>query len=192
MHVPHRVAARAGLALLALVIAGFLVHPAQASRSQRPRAAMPTASVKVEVPAASGNFLGAEAASGEVAKRRLSEAEARQIVLEAAYAELGKPYKWGGTGPNRWDCSGLTRHAWAQAGVRIPRVSRWQWRELPHVPLSEARPGDLVFFGKPRIHHVGIYLGPNRMLHAFKTGDFVKISGFVREFVGVARPPIPA
>ena len=56
--------------------------------------------------------------------------------------------------------------------------------------VTAAAPGrpDLVFFGKPRIHHVGIYLGPNRMLHAFRTGDVVKVSGFVREFVGVARP----
>ena len=191
MHVSGRIATRIGLALLAVVAAAILTQPARASRTADAPAAMPTSSVSVEVPAASDDFVGTALAGPQVAgPRRLSEAEARQIMLETAYAQLGKPYKWGAVGPKKFDCSGLTRYAWAAAGVKIPRVSRWQYRELEHVPLKDARPGDLVFFGKPRIHHVGIYLGPNKMLHAFRTGDFVKISGFVREFVGVARPEL--
>src|SRR5688572_22960180 len=127
MHVSRRVAARFGLALLALLMAGVLTQPARASRGAAP-AAMPTNSVTVEVPAApTGDFVGAAtAARADLVERRLTEAEARRIVLAAARAELGKPYKWAATGPNRWDCSALTQHAWAAAGVKIPRVSRWQ------------------------------------------------------------------
>ena len=181
MDLPHRVRARLGLSLIAVAVAAVVTQPAQASRPSpsAPRFATASTSTSTVFWTRPSPLLP-----------KLTETEARKVVLDAAYAELGKPYKWGGTGPNRWDCSGLTQHAWAAAGVKIPRVSRWQYRDLPHVKLKDARPGDLVFFGKPRIHHVGIYLGPNRMLHAYKTGDFVKISKFVREFVGVARPPI--
>src|SRR5205823_7974839 len=97
-------------------------------------------------------------AAGGVDMPRLSQAEAVRIVMATARAQLGKPYRWGATGPATFDCSGLTRFAWAAAGVAIPRVSRMQYRALAHVPLKQMRPGDLVFFGRRRIHHVGIYI----------------------------------
>jgi cell wall-associated NlpC family hydrolase len=168
------------LSLLAVITAAVATQPAQASRTNKP----PARSATLSVTATGTRFWSRPSPL----RPKLSEAEAIRRVLAAAYAQLGKPYRWGAVGPNRWDCSGLTRHAWRAAGVEIPRVSRWQYRDLPHVSPKDARPGDLVFFGKPRIHHVGIYLGERRMLHAFRTGDFVKISGFVREFRGFARP----
>ncbi|GAA0178313.1 C40 family peptidase [Clostridium sediminicola] len=101
-----------------------------------------------------------------------------------AYASnfLGTPYKWGGNGPNSFDCSGFTKYVFAHFGIKIPRVSRDQARAGKYVPKSQLKPGDLVFFKKPGkpVHHVGIYVGNNSMIHAPQTGDVVKISSLSR------------
>ena len=98
------------------------------------------------------------------------------VALEWAFSELGKPYVWAATGPNTFDCSGLTQYVWRQAGVTIPRVAADQdvW-SIP-VPLSQLLPGDLVFYGKTDIHHVGIYIGDGLMINAPHTGDVVRVS----------------
>jgi cell wall-associated NlpC family hydrolase len=98
------------------------------------------------------------------------------IALGWAFAELGKPYVWGATGPNSFDCSGLTQFVWRQAGVAIPRVAADQDAWTIPVPLSQLLPGDLVFFGKTDIHHVGIYIGDGLMINAPHTGDVVRVS----------------
>jgi cell wall-associated NlpC family hydrolase len=98
------------------------------------------------------------------------------VALGWAFAELGKPYLWGGTGPNSFDCSGLTQFVWRQAGVPIPRVAADQYAWTIPVPLSQLLPGDLVFFGKTDIHHVGIYIGDGLMINAPHTGDVVRVS----------------
>jgi peptidoglycan DL-endopeptidase CwlO len=89
-----------------------------------------------------------------------------------AYAQLGKPYVWGATGPASYDCSGLVQAAWASAGVAIPRTTYAQWAALPHVPMSAIRPGDLIFFDQ--IGHVGIYVGNNMIIDAPQPGEFVE------------------
>lgn len=97
-----------------------------------------------------------------------------------AYASnfLGRPYEWGANGPNTFDCSGLTKYVYAHFGIKIPRVSRDQAKAGKYVPKSQLKPGDLVFFKKPGkpVHHVGIYIGNDSMIHAPQTGDVVKIS----------------
>lgn len=95
-----------------------------------------------------------------------------------ARAQLGKTYVWGGEGPDGYDCSGLTKMAWAAAGKRLTHQTNWQWRETVKVPLAAARPGDLIFYGQVRgdIHHVGLYLGGGKMIHAPTYGEPVKIS----------------
>jgi cell wall-associated NlpC family hydrolase len=98
------------------------------------------------------------------------------VALGWAFAELGKPYVWGATGPNSFDCSGLTQFVWHQAGVAIPRVAAAQDAWTIPVPLSQLLPGDLVFFGKTDIHHVGIYIGDGLMINAPHTGDVVRVS----------------
>jgi peptidoglycan DL-endopeptidase CwlO len=111
-----------------------------------------------------------------------------QAAINFALAQKGKPYRYAGTGPGSYDCSGLTMMAWAAAGVSIPHSSQAQYASLPHVPEAAMAPGDLVFFGHP-IHHVGMYLGNGMMIHAPQTGDVVKISAVWRnDFVGAARP----
>ena len=89
-----------------------------------------------------------------------------------AYAQLGKPYVWGATGPASYDCSGLVQAAWASARVAIPRTTYGQWAALPHVPMSAIRPGDLIFFDA--IGHVAIYIGNNMIIDAPQPGQFVE------------------
>jgi peptidoglycan DL-endopeptidase CwlO len=108
-----------------------------------------------------------------------------------AYAQLGKPYLWGGTGPGSYDCSGLVQGAWASAGIMIPRTTYEQWATLPHVPLSSLQPGDLLFFDG--IGHVSIYVGGNMFIDAPRTGEFVQkvslsVSWYASTLVGAARP----
>ncbi|MFE6634028.1 NlpC/P60 family protein [Streptomyces tendae] len=82
-----------------------------------------------------------------------------------AYQKLGSPYVWGATGPNAFDCSGLTQAAYRAAGVSLPRTTYAQIDAGRRVPRSELLPGDLVFFYSG-ISHVGIYVGNGRMIHA--------------------------
>ncbi|HEX6393943.1 MAG TPA: C40 family peptidase [Acidimicrobiales bacterium] len=98
------------------------------------------------------------------------------IALAWVFSELGKQYVWGATGPDTFDCSGLTQFVWHQAGVDIPRVAADQDNWTVPVPLSQLLPGDLVFFGKSDIHHVGIYIGSGLMINAPHTGDVVRVS----------------
>jgi cell wall-associated NlpC family hydrolase len=98
------------------------------------------------------------------------------VALTWAFAELGKRYVWGATGPNTFDCSGLTQYVWRQAGVTIPRVAADQDAWTIQVPLSQLLPGDLVFYGTTDIHHVGIYIGDGLMINAPHTGDVVRVS----------------
>jgi peptidoglycan DL-endopeptidase CwlO len=100
--------------------------------------------------------------------------------LKAALSKLGRPYVWGAEGPDTFDCSGLVQWAYAQAGVRMPRVTDQQWVTGPQVSLSQAQPGDLLFWrndptNPEYISHVAIYWGNGKMLHAPHTGDVVKI-----------------
>lgn len=96
-----------------------------------------------------------------------------------AYAEqqLGKPYVWGATGPNSFDCSGLTMRAWQAAGVTIPRVSQDQYAALPRFPYSQRQPGDLVFYANSGgVYHVAIYIGNDRMIEAPQPGMVVTVA----------------
>src|ERR1700760_4880479 len=93
-----------------------------------------------------------------------------QKAVAFAYAQLGCPYVYGGTGPCQrgFDCSGLAQAAWAAAGVQIPRDSYGQWAALPHVPLSSIEPGDLLIYNGEG--HVAIYVGGGYIIDAPQTG----------------------
>ncbi len=120
------------------------------------------------------------------------------VALTWIFSELGKPYTWGATGPDTFDCSGLTQFVWRAAGVSTPRVAQDQEAWAVPVPLSQLLPGDLVFYGTATdIHHVGMYIGDGLMVNAPHTGDVVRVSpmwwsdlyGFGR--VHTAGTPVP-
>jgi cell wall-associated NlpC family hydrolase len=93
---------------------------------------------------------------------------------QVALRYLGTPYHWGAEGPGGFDCSGLMQWAYAQAGIRIPRVTSQQIQAGTYVPRDRLAPGDLVFFDGG--HHVGMYLGKGAFVQAPHTGDVVKVS----------------
>ncbi len=95
--------------------------------------------------------------------------------IAAAQSRLGTPYRWGGTTPAGFDCSGLMLWSWAQAGVSLPRTSGAQRSYTQRISFDQLQPGDLVFSGNP-VYHVGMYIGGGQMIHSPQTGDVVKIS----------------
>jgi peptidoglycan DL-endopeptidase CwlO len=112
-----------------------------------------------------------------------------QVAVDAALSKLGSPYRWGATGPNAFDCSGLMVWAWAQAGVSLPRTSAGQFANLRRISRSELQPGDLVFAGSPRVHHVGMYIGNGQIVHSPRSGYTVSIRSMERsDLRGFARP----
>jgi cell wall-associated NlpC family hydrolase len=105
-----------------------------------------------------------------------------------ARAQLGKPYQYAASGPNSYDCSGLTMAAWAAAGVSMPHYSGAQYTRFPRVPLNQMQPGDLVFWGAGGGSHVGLYVGNGLMIHSPHTGDVVKVAAVYGNPVGAVRP----
>lgn len=109
--------------------------------------------------------------------------------LQFAYKQIGKPYRYGGTGPSGWDCSGLVQAAWAAAGVRLPRTSyeQWAWGASRRVSLDDLQPGDLLWHAG--YGHVGIYAGDGKVVHAPQTGDVVKVVTLAEyHAIGAVRP----
>ncbi|MFF0729415.1 NlpC/P60 family protein [Streptomyces sp. NPDC004134] len=105
-----------------------------------------------------------------------------------ALDQVGKPYRAGAGGPRAYDSSGLTQRAWREAGVRIPRTARGQWRELRRVPLTAMRPGDIVVYHRDA-SHVALYLGHGRVLEAPRTGQRVRVVPVtIRPLRGAVRP----
>ena len=149
-------------------------------------------------PAAAGQA-GASVAPGTLAgatangRAALSTAEL-VAMLKAAASRVGYPYVWGGSGPTRFDCSGLVQWSFAQAGVVMPRVAADQARTGPAIPFSQAQAGDLLFYrtdptAPDYISHVAIYLGKGLMIQAPQPGENVQIVPVAlgSEFAGAVR-----
>jgi cell wall-associated NlpC family hydrolase len=115
---------------------------------------------------------------------------AAAAAIDFARAQLGKPYVYAASGPDAYDCSGLTMAAYRAAGISLPHYSGAQYSMLPKVPLGSMQPGDLVFWGPGGSNHVGLYIGDGLMIHAPHTGDVVKIAGVYGSPVGAARPGV--
>ena len=126
--------------------------------------------------------------SGAAASTAPSPAAATAVAY--ARAQVGKPYVYGATGPDAFDCSGLVMAAWAAAGVSIPRTSEQQWAQLPHV--STPQPGDLVFYTgspiDPPPGHVTMYAGGGQMIEAYGTGVPIRVTALRSGTWGYARP----
>lgn len=110
-------------------------------------------------------------------------------IVDFAYSRLGCPYVWGATGPNTFDCSGLTQWCYAQAGIRIPRTSEAQHDaaaasgNLLALDESKLLPGDILW----KKGHVGIYVGNNTYIHAPKPGDVVRVATGISYFTHALR-----
>lgn len=110
-----------------------------------------------------------------------------QRAVNFAHAQLGKPYVYGATGPNAFDCSGLTGAAWRSAGVSIPRTSYAQYNGLRKVSRGNLQPGDIIsFYGGG---HVGIYVGNGYVIHAPNSRSVVKkVKMNTMPYRGAVRP----
>ncbi|MGP3979050.1 C40 family peptidase [Streptomyces sp. 8N114] len=129
---------------------------------------------------------------------RLSPTKQGAGAIAFAQSKLGTPYLWGGNGTpeqgGRFDCSGLTKAAFAKVGVELPRVANDQYNTGPHPKRSELLPGDLVFFAHDlnnsrSIHHVGIYVGGGKMINAPYTGAKIRYDPIDSpDYFGATRP----
>jgi len=126
----------------------------------------------------------------------LVQAPSQLVATAISYAEqqLGKPYLWGGTGPDAFDCSGLVLMAYRTAGINIARTSEAQWATEVKVPASQVEPGDLVFFAGSDgtvtdPGHVGLVIGNGKMVEAYATGFPIRVSSYLnRGAIGFTRP----
>ncbi|RAU94822.1 peptidase C40 [Mycolicibacter senuensis] len=136
-----------------------------------------------------GFNVGDEAVSNVAPGRRVRGQQAIEYVIRRAGSQRGVPYSWGGgslTGPSKgidsgagtvgFDCSGLMRYAFAGVGVLIPRFSGDQYNAGRHIPPSQARRGDLMFWGPGGGQHVAIFLGGGKMLEASGSAGKVVVS----------------
>ncbi|NDU71865.1 NlpC/P60 family protein [Actinomadura sp. DSM 109109] len=148
-----------------------------------------------------GTFSPAGAGPGSIPNINSGGASAKAMTaVRAALAQQGVPYSWGGgnaSGPTYgtaqganikgFDCSGLTLYAYAQVGITLGHYTGSQYNAGTHVSMSQLKPGDLVFFHSD-LHHVGLYIGNGKMVHAPQTGDVVKIAPIAgRPFAGGVR-----
>ncbi|WP_367044387.1 NlpC/P60 family protein [Streptomyces sp. Je 1-332] len=132
-----------------------------------------------------GSGSGAGAGSGDTDSGYATKAAK---VINFAEAQIGKPYVWGATGPDSYDCSGLTQDAWKAAGISLPRTTWDQVKVGTTVKTADAKPGDLVFFYDD-ISHVGIYIGDGKMIHAPKPGANVRVESiYYMPIHSVVRP----
>ncbi len=128
-------------------------------------------------------------ASSPVATDRVGDQAAR-----VALDQVGTPYRYGGSSPSGFDCSGLVHYSYRQVGKSIPRTTAGQWAELAPVERRDMRTGDLLFFSiEGKMSHVGLYLGNGEFVHAPSSGRTVKIerldSAFYRgAFLRAGRP----
>lgn len=148
------------------------------------------ASFEGENPTTAGESAGESAGGSNPVYTGSASGNAR-TAIDFAYSKIGVPYLWGGTGPNGYDCSGLTQAAWASAGVSIPRTTYSQY-ELPNaVAWEDIQPGDILFFF-PDLGHNGLYVGNGLMVHAPSSGKTiseVRLADYwAGQFVGARRP----
>jgi len=108
-------------------------------------------------------------------------------VVAFAYDQLGKPYEFAADGPGSYDCSGLTMAAYRSVGVSLPHNAEMQWNAVSHISRSSLSPGDLVFYSG--LGHVAIYIGNDKIIHAPRAGEVVKIAPIgIMSIYGYGRP----
>jgi cell wall-associated NlpC family hydrolase len=119
----------------------------------------------------------------------------REAIIETALDQVGRPYRYGGDNPDGFDCSGLVLYSYAEAGIILPHNTAAQRGVGHHIDLSDARPGDLLFYRfdrSPSSLHVAIYLGHGKMVHAPASGKQVSVihlddTPWPKRFLGAVR-----
>ncbi len=121
--------------------------------------------------------LAVAALAGCASAPRQRETPAGERIAARALAQLGRPYRYGGSTPRGFDCSGLVRYAYLAAGVVVPRTTEDQYHAAHQVKLSRLEPGDVLFFriDSRRVSHVAIYAGDGHFVHAPKSGRSVEM-----------------
>jgi len=166
-HLPALAARAAVVTTVAAAASVVAVLPASAEPAPAPAA--PIALAVAPAAGSAHSFVDSAAPA-------LSPAAAtRAAALDFAMSKIGSPYRYGSSGPNAFDCSGLVSWAFKQAGTSLPRTSQAQSGVGTPVSRADLQPGDLVFFYKP-VSHVGIYIGNNKIVHASTRKSPVKIS----------------
>ena len=90
---------------------------------------------------------------------------------------LGVPYRYGGSGPSGFDCSGLVHYSYSRAGASVPRTTGQLWDSTTRVDRADLRPGDLIFFSiNGKMQHVGMYIGDDEFVHAPSSGKQVSVA----------------
>lgn len=157
-----------------------------------------TPPITLEAPeAAPKSVTPAAKKSGGAKSTKLSKAARQRIkatkAVSVAKKQIGDPYRWGASGPNAFDCSGLVMYSWRKAGVKLPRITGSQYRAVKKkVSWKNLKPGDLMFFSG--LGHVGMYVGKGKMIHSPHSGTRVQINKLSKyrkaSFVGAVRPGI--
>lgn len=160
---------------------------AQTSATALSRAAIAAErQITVHAKTAAVEFAGLKVVSVKLAVKRAAvarETSLRTAVVKLAKAQLGDSYVRGGSGPSRFDCSGLVRYVMKNAvGKELPHSSRAMWGKVKKINRSKAKPGDLVFFFRGGAHHVGIYIGGGKMVDARNPRDDVRVSPIARDW----------
>lgn len=155
------------------------------AREEREAARAAAAAAAAQLSASSGGG-SSSAGGGFTGSGRAAKA------VQYALAQVGDRYVAAAAGPSAFDCSGLTMTAWRQAGVSLPHYSRSQYSVTRRIPLSQAQPGDLVFYFGNGARHVGLYIGNGKMVHAANPRSGVLVSNILgpwysSRFSGIGR-----
>lgn len=122
---------------------------------------------------------GSNLPATESAKRLTAGERAAAVALD----QVGVPYRYGGSTPSGFDCSGLVQYSYTQAGVHVPRTTRQLWSSASTVSRNDLRAGDLLFFNvEGKMSHVGMYLGERRFVHAPQSGRTVSVASLDSPF----------
>ncbi|MGL4443799.1 MAG: NlpC/P60 family protein, partial [Alsobacter sp.] len=152
---------------------------AEEERRQSQAAASAASAALNQAPSSSSSGSGPSSAGGGYTGGGRAAA-----AVSYALAQVGNRYVAAAAGPDAFDCSGLTMTAWRQSGVSLPHYSYSQYSTTRRIPTSEAQPGDLVFYFGSGAHHVGLYIGGGKMVHAANPGDGVRIDDIMGPWYG--------
>jgi cell wall-associated NlpC family hydrolase len=177
--------------LIAVALVALLVTIMLPSSTTQASAATPTKTYSTVMIARLGTVPAAKPSAAQLRKAQIHNL--RMKLVKVAKAQVGDRYSAGSSGPNAFDCSGLTRYVYRTAmGKTLPHQSHSQFRIVKKIRVKDAQPGDLVFFFRHGAHHVGLYIGGGKMVDAAGYGKGVRVSPihgswWGRSFSGIGR-----